>query len=114
MAHKKAYEHKLRKCQKEALNLVYDWFVKYGYKIDKDSLYVVWFAFTITGYKCMINSKMYSKRYFEVTKNLNTNETIINCFELTECIVHPSESPILELHDRFDDVPDPMWRTKRF
>lgn len=101
-AQKIAYDKYQAKFEKEAKRLVESWFRRNKLGIDRNSLYLVWFAFTNDGYRCMVTSTVYKNNFFEISKNVKTKETICNCFELFECFVKPSNSPLILMHDRTD------------
>ena len=96
MAHKKAtkklqmqYSYRYKKCSDEAIDIVEKWFEDTYSKIDDYSIYIVWFAFTKNGYRCMLTSKTYKNNFFEITKNIVTGETICLVLRQVEYIVHP-------------------------
>ena len=80
-------------CENEAKNIVIDWFKKQNLASNKNSLRIVWFAYTTTGFKCMITSETYTNNFFEVTINKITGEMYCNCFERFEYFVTPSTEP---------------------
>lgn len=102
MAHKKATDYRYEKCTKEAVNIVKQWFKNNHLAVDPKSIYIVWFAYTQRGYHCMVASKMYQNNYFEVKKNVETGELICLVLQQVECIVHPSSTDELILHERTD------------
>lgn len=100
MAHKKAeYGYQYNKCSNEARRIAEKWFKDNKLAIDYKSIYIVWFAFTKTGYRCMVTSKMYQNNFFEITKNIYTNEMICRILQQVECIVHPSQTEAIHVHE---------------
>ena len=96
---KKYKDIRQRNCEKEAKQIVVDWFIKNDIYVDFKTIRIVWFAYTAQGYRCMITSYMQSTRFFEISKNVKTGEMICSCYKLYECLIHPSNSPIIEMHD---------------
>lgn len=105
MAQKKAeYDYQFTKRSNEARRFVEKWFKKNKLAIDYQSIYIVWFAFTKTGYRCMVTSKMYQNNFFEINKNVHNNEMVCHVLQQVECIVHPSESEPIYMHERSFDI----------
>lgn len=92
------------KCQNEAKKFVLDYYNREGMGYNPDSLYIVWFAFLPSGWKCMITSSMYKNHFFEVTKHVNSGEMYCNCYNLFEHIVYPSTKPAFVLTEPVDDL----------
>lgn len=92
MAHEKAvYDYQYKKCTKEAKQIVKKWFKENNLAIDLNSIYIVWFAFTKVGYRCMVTSTMYQNNFFEISKNVQNKEVICYVFQRIECIVTPNQ-----------------------
>lgn len=107
MAHKKAmYDYQYNKCSNEAMRIAEKWFKDNKLAIDYESIYIVWFAFTKTGYRCMVTSKMYQNNFFEISKNVRTNEMICHVLQQVECIAHPSQAESICMHERVVDLFD--------
>lgn len=93
MAHKKAmYDYQFNKCSNEAKSIVEDWFKENKLAIDPKSIYIVWFAFTKVGYRCMITSRMYQNNFFEINKNAFGNEISCHVLQQVEYIVKLNQS----------------------
>ena len=97
------YDYKYSKCAKEAKRIVEEWYIKSKIAIDPKTIYIVWFAFTKSGYRCMVTSKLYRNNFFEISKNLYNNEMICHILQQVECIVHPSQSEAIYLQERTDE-----------
>ena len=107
MAHKKAaYDYQYNKCFNEARRIAEKWFTDNKLAIDYNSIYIVWFAFTKAGYRCMVTSKMYPNNFFEISKNIHNNEMICHVLQQVECIVHPSQAESICMHEQVDDLLD--------
>ena len=113
MSHKKSkkYDEQYRKqynmCKKDAIDIVKQWFDDANLVIDPSSIYIVWFAFIRNGYHCMMASKIYTNNFFEIVKNVKTNEMTCFVFQRIECIAHPSEKPdILEMPNNIQEYLD--------
>ena len=93
MAQKKAFKDPRQiSGEKEAIDIVYKWYKNQHRKIDRDSIYVVWFAFVgYSGFKCMITSHDYKDYFFEITMNKRTGEMRCDCFKRFEYIVKPAD-----------------------
>lgn len=97
MTHKKNKKHDQQYyeqydiCRKDAINIVKQRFDDTHLVVDPTSIYIVWFAFTHNGYHCMVTSKIYKNNFFEITKNMKTNEMVCLVLQQVECIVHPGE-----------------------
>lgn len=103
MARKKAaYSYQYNKSCNEAKHIVQKWFTDNGLAIDPNSIYIVWFAFTKVGYRCMVSSKLYQNNFFEINKNVMSNEMVCHVLQQVECIVHPSQSESIYMHE--DDL----------
>lgn len=96
MAHKKAndFDPRQHACEEEAKKIVIDWFKRRNLAVDKDSLYVVWFAYIRRGFKCMVTSHIYKSNFFEITVNKITGEMYCNCFDRFEYFVDPSKQSV--------------------
>lgn len=81
------------KCQNEAKQFVIDYYNRNNRVCSKDNLYINWFAFIPSGWKCMIASGINRNHYFEVTKHVSSGEMYCNCYNLFEHIVRPSNDP---------------------
>lgn len=93
MARQKAYVDPRQKSgEKEAIDIVYKWYRDSHRKIDRDQIYVVWFAFIgYSGFKCMVTSHEYNDYFFEITINKRTGEMRCDCFKRFEYIVKPAD-----------------------
>lgn len=105
MAQKKAYiDPRQSKGEKEAVNIVYDWFRRQGCNVDKNQLYSVWFAFIgYSSYKCMVTSHEYNNLFFEVTVNKKNGEIRCDCFKRFEYFVRP-QGHTTDRSDSLDDI----------
>lgn len=107
MAHKKAvYGYQYNKCSNEAKHVAEKWFKDNKLAIDFESIYIVWFAFTKNGYRCMVTSKMYQNNFFEISKNFYNDESICHVLQQVECIVQPSKSEPILMHERVSELFD--------
>lgn len=97
MGNKKSYDSRYIKYSNEARELVEEWYNNNHLTIDKTSIYIIWFAFTKNGYRCMVSSHMYENNFFEISKNMKNQETVIRVLQQVECIVHPSEDVIIPM-----------------
>lgn len=102
MARQKAYKDPRQESgEKEAIDIVYKWYKDARKKIDRDQIYVVWFAFIgYSGFKCMITSYEYKDYFFEITINKRTGEMRCDCFKRFEYIVKPAN------HDKAESESD--------
>lgn len=107
MAHKKAaYDYQYNKCSNEAKRIAEKWFIDNKLAIDYKSIYIVWFAFTKAGYRCMVTSKMYQNNFFEISKNVHNNEMICHVLQQVECMVRPSQAETIRMQERVVDLFD--------
>ena len=107
MAHKKAMQdYRYNKCSNEARHIAKQWFIDNKLAIDFESIYIVWFAFTKNGYRCMVTSKLYQNNFFEIKKNIRNNEMICHVLQQVECIAHPSQDKPVHMHERVSDSLD--------
>lgn len=97
MGHKKSYDSHFVKCSDEAKNFVEEWYKNNNLPVDTNSIYIIWFAFTKNGYRCMVSSHMYKNNFFEISKNMKNQETVIQVLQQVECIVHPSEDVVIPM-----------------
>lgn len=102
MAREKAYDARQHRFEEDARFVVYEWFKKNNLKINKNDIYVCWFAYLSYGYKCMVSSYKNDNLFFEVTKNIK-GETRCNCFQRFEYFVEPEQKNIVHIKDDIDD-----------
>lgn len=77
--------------EREAIDIVYNWYHAQNIHIDRNKIYAVWFAFIgYTGFKCMITSHEHPNHFFEITINKVTGEMRCDCFKRFEYIVKPA------------------------
>lgn len=105
MAQKKAYiDPRQSKGEKEAINIVYDYFTRQHRHVDKNQLYPVWFAFVgYSAFKCMVTSHEYDNLFFEVTINKRNGEIRCDCFKRFEYFVRP-QGHTVNSSDPLDDI----------
>lgn len=95
MARKKANNDPLqRKCENEAREIVLNWYKNHNLLMDPETIFVVWFAYLPSGFKCMLSTDIYSNNFFEVTMNKITGEIQCACYTRFEYMVKPAS------HDR--------------
>ncbi len=100
MAHKKAmYDYQYNKRSNEAKHIVMQWFKDNNMDIDFETIYIIWFAFTKVGYRCMITSDMYQNNFFEINTNVSNGEMVCRVMKQIECIVHPSQAEAIAIPD---------------
>lgn len=92
MARKKAdYDPRQRKCENEAREIVLEWYKNRNLLMDPKTIFVVWFAYLPSGFKCMLSTDIYKNNFFEVTVNKITGETQCACYERFEYMVKPAD-----------------------
>ena len=84
MAQKKAVQ---KKYELEATNFIKDWYRRQCVKVNSDDIFIIWFAFTKNGYKCMVGSYTNQNLFFELSANKRTGDIWCNCYERYEYIV---------------------------
>ncbi len=95
MAQKKAIiDHRYKQCSEEAINTVKHWYRDNHLSIDANDIYIVWFAFTKVGYKCMVTSNTYKNLFFEISKNMYNDEMLCLVLQQVECIASPKHTDI--------------------
>ena len=105
MAHEKAYDARQHKCEEDACSIVYSWFKKHNCKIDKNSIYVCWFAYLPFGYKCMVSSFENDNLFFEITKNIISDEVRCACFKCFEYFVELGQKDVIDIKgDNIDTI----------
>lgn len=103
MARMKAVQDaRQRKYETEAALFVKNYLKQNNINVDDDDIFIIWFAFTNHGYRCMVTSRSCKDLFFEISKNNKTKEFICHCFKQFEYIVYPSKTDSIELHDRLD------------
>ena len=92
MARQKATKDPRQKaCEEEAIDVVLKWYSDWHDIIDRDSIYIVWFAFIgYSGFKCMVTSHERKDIFFEVTINKRTGEMRCDCFKRIGYTVKPA------------------------
>lgn len=97
MAHKKAiFDYQYKRCCNEAKDIIKQWYDDNHIAIDSTTIYIVWFAFTKAGYRCMVTSKTYRSNFFEISKNVHTNEMMCSVLQQIECIASPGQIDFIE------------------
>lgn len=76
-----------------AMNFVVSWFKQQHTNHSIEDLDVEWFAFTSTGWKCMIFSKKYPNMFFEIAYTNQNQEIRCNFFQRFEYIARIEDQP---------------------
>ena len=88
MARKKAFADTVQQeCEKEAKDFVLDWYQRQDIAIKPAELFIVWFAFTDHGYRCMISSYVNQNSFFELKVNKRTHAIQCDCYHRYEHVV---------------------------
>lgn len=91
-----------------AMDFVISWFKQQHTTHSIKDLDVEWFAFTSTGWKCMIFSKKYSNMFFEIAYTNQNKEIRCNFFQRFEYIAmiedRPSKFREVNLGNQFNSL----------
>ncbi len=49
-------------------------------ELGKDDVYIVWFAYILGGWKCLVGSNLMPDHYYELTYNKTKNETYFDSY----------------------------------
>ena len=104
MAQKKAVDYKYSACVEDASKIVSKWFSDNKRPIEDNAIYVVWLAYIPNGYRCMMTSYTYPSMFFEIKRNMVTDEMICHVLKEVECMVEPSHSEVIVMHDRNSEL----------
>lgn len=87
----KFIKHVQRKYQVAAIDFIQDLYFRL-YNVNKRDFSITWFAYTDTGWKCMVTSDSDPNNFYEITKNEKTNETTCSCLNRYAYFVEPDPS----------------------
>ncbi len=87
MAHKKANIEPIQKeCEAEAIEFIVNWYRWQNVKVNENDIFIVWFAFTKRGYRCMLSTHVNPNMFFELSANKRTKDIQCDCYERYEHI----------------------------
>lgn len=75
-----------------AKQVVFDWYQSNGYAYDSYTVYVVWFAYILGGWKALVSTSISDGRYHEVTFNANKSELYHDVYSKLENHTHEVET----------------------
>lgn len=78
------------RCEREARDIVIEWYKNRNLIIYPKNIFVVWFAYLPSGFKCMLSTDIYKNNFFEITVNKTTGEIQCTCFKRFEYMVKPA------------------------
>lgn len=90
-----------KECELEAIEFVANWFEWQNFRVDQNDIFVVWFAFTKRGYRCMISTKFRPNLFFELSVNKRSGDIQCDCYERFEHVVmNGSKFDVIKFTDR--------------
>lgn len=59
---------------------------------EPDEVYVVWFAYTLGNWKALLSTTLPDQMYYEVTHDVNKNQTYLDAYKKWENICYPGDN----------------------